>query len=398
MGRASGRALAPLGSATAKATGQMKGASARALSTASAAAGSAVARLGDEMPTLDLELAAPELPPRPCWLKCLCACPSACFSCVTCGCCPAACREPCRAAVARAMEVVSVRVSVTPALLLLSWGLLRGTIAALLDFMGVVAMIWTPIFSFVLPYAAVAMSLCALAAQAYFVSLPIARGLAHLAFELPEMVANAFDQLLVMLPNTLTALVVALGVPERLVTNIVKALFSPLQQALHEVMELIPNVDEVLPAWCKRATPLVPLVCGGLLTGLFFGQALVFLMVGMNGMGDFAILFCLMLCGLLAMMAVYADRIVPILLWLTETVINVVVQFLLRRVLAVEKLQRGIDMALRGVELGAKMAMAGASVGEGAIVRAAKPALDRASVPMLHGSLTKQINSGIASA
>lgn len=407
MGSKSARALGPVGAAAAGASTQAvakaSAAGTQAATAASAAGGSALKELGDRMPTIDLEAQAPTPPRRPCWLSCLCmclcACPRGCYACSTCACCPGPCRRPTRSAIVWLMEKVRVRVSVAPVLMVAGWGALRWAIAATLDFLGpVLAAPWRPLVSILLPYVAVCMALSAIVAQAYFVSLPIARGIAVLLQDLGDIIDYAFSELLEVLPNTISSLVVSIGVPERLVGRVVKVLFTPLRQALREVMALIPRVDEVFPAWSKRPTPLVPFLWAGLLTGLVFAQALVLLMAGMNGAGDAAIALGVLLCNVLGAFAVHADRIMPNLLWLVETVINVSVQFLMRRVLQVEKLQAGIDLALKGAEVGAKAVSAGAGAGEGAIVRAAKPVLDRASVKVLHGSLVKQINGGLASA
>ena len=51
-------------------------------------------------------------------------------------------------------------------------------------------------------------------------------------------------------------------------------------------------------------------------------------------------------CALLAYLAQHADEIVVLLLRLVERIINTLLQFLLRRVLLLDKLQAGIDMAV----------------------------------------------------
>jgi len=287
--------------------------------------------------------------------------------------------------------------SIIPGLLFVWWVALRVATTAVLAIMGPLGLVWAPILSLLFPYAAVVMALSALVTQAYFCCLPLGKGIAALIGDLGDVIEAAFTELVALLPKTISALLAGVGVPERFSSNVVKALFAPLQEGILQVINLIPRADEIFPEWAKEPYPLVPFIWAGLLTGLFCAQALMLITIGMSGKGDLAIVFSLLLCYLLGMLAFYADKIMPTLLWVIESVINTAVQFLLRKVIVVDKLQAGIDMAIRAVEFGAKAAELGAKVGEEAIVRAAKPTLDKASVPVLHGSLVKQINGGIGS-
>lgn len=66
---------------------------------------------------------------------------------------------------------------------------------------------------------------------------------------------------------------------------------------------------------------------------------------GPTGNGDLAILLCTLVCVQLAVLALKAGQIVRIVLAVVEGVINFLVQFLLRRVINVKKLQALLDAA-----------------------------------------------------
>mmetsp|Transcript_3706 Transcript_3706/g.10972 ORF Transcript_3706/g.10972 Transcript_3706/m.10972 type:complete len:436 (+) Transcript_3706:229-1536(+) len=383
VGSAGQGACAPIKQVMAR----MTGAGARGLSKATGAGKSGARLLSKSTGLSDLDLGLAK-PRRPCLCTCLCACCNACYFCCNCSCLPRSIGDHIRAGRQRIFDWLPFRVSLTPLALVLLWVAVRLAVSIALEVMGPLARIWLPILALLLPYAAVLFGLLGLVMQAYFVAMPLAQGIAKLVQDLADIVDFAFKELLALLPKTIAKLLSTMGVPDSLGGNVVKALFLPIQEALNQVMGLIPRVDEVFPAWSKKPWPLVPLIFGGLLFGLFTAQALMFLTLGMVGKGDAAVFFSFLLCAVLGALGWYADRILPILLWIVETVINVAIQFLLRKVVAVDKLQTGIDMAQRAVAHGAKIS---------ALRAVAKPALDRVSVPMSQGSLVKQIHGGAGS-
>jgi len=177
------------------------------------------------------------------------------------------------------------------------------------------------------PFAALGLAVPALVIQCYLVSFPLTAGLAGLAFDLAEAVDAAFA---------------ALG--SGIEAKVGAVLARPLTAAIDLVRGLLPDV-KALPPWVKEPRALSPVVFVLLLAGLVLLQVMPLLLLGLAGNGDLAIALCTLVCLQLAVVALKAGQIVRIVLACIETALNFVVQFLLRRVINVKKLQALLDAA-----------------------------------------------------
>mmetsp|Transcript_20406 Transcript_20406/g.46335 ORF Transcript_20406/g.46335 Transcript_20406/m.46335 type:complete len:500 (-) Transcript_20406:215-1714(-) len=250
---------------------------------------------------------------------------------------------PCTAMFKEKWSKIEVRVWFCPYVLIFFWTLIRIALASFLRFL-------RPLLGLFLPYVALVMSLITIVTQCWVISLPLAGSIASLLSQLQDLIDYAFSQMLDMIPKTLIKLLTTLKVPEFLAANLCKVLFMPLKEALGTVQKLIPRVDKILPTWVKEPKPLVPVIFVGLLVALFFGQLLLLLQMGtMVGSGDVEVLLCIFFCVILGKVGVYSRKIVTLLLSIIELVLNGIIQFLLRKVLVVEKLQKGIDMTVNAL-------------------------------------------------
>jgi len=346
------RALGPAGKSMGKVVGKAKGSLHAAAGSTAALASHAHTLLQRDSDVSDLEEGRMHSHRR--WRCCRLCAPSCSPSCDSYS-------GPGAEHLHRLRDNLAFRISVAPIALVVAWTLVRLVVGGL--HVGV-------ILAMLLPYLSVALSIVTLVAQSYLVSLPLARAVSGLLGQLAGIIDTSFRELLELLPRSITALLTALGIPEMLVGNFCKVLFLPLQEALNTVLHLMPRVDEIFPSWSKRPSPLVPIVCAGLLTGLVCAQVLLLLTLGMAGAGDVGVAICLGLCYAQAVLAKNADELLPLILGAVEGVINGTVQFLLRRVLMVDKLQAGIDMVIKAIpdpQIAARAMGKGArAVGKGA--------------------------------
>eukprot|EP00588_Corethron_pennatum_P008741 CAMPEP_0194273658 /NCGR_PEP_ID=MMETSP0169-20130528/6958_1 /TAXON_ID=218684 /ORGANISM="Corethron pennatum, Strain L29A3" /LENGTH=614 /DNA_ID=CAMNT_0039016677 /DNA_START=23 /DNA_END=1864 /DNA_ORIENTATION=+ len=218
--------------------------------------------------------------------------------------------KPCAMIIRKSWPDLRFRVSLCPVVLVLCWILIRISLATFLWFLA-------PLVNLFMPYIALGLSFVTILVQCWIISMPIASGIASLLSQLQGVIYFAFDEMLEMIPRNLTKMLKTLKVPNLIAVNLCKILFMPLKEALGTVKKLIPNVDKIFPSWMKEPKPLVPVIFVCLLTGLFFAQILVLMLMGtMIGTGDIEILVCISLCIGLGEIGKNANKVVPILLGL----------------------------------------------------------------------------------
>eukprot|EP00977_Amphora_coffeiformis_P012170 scaffold2992_cov214-Amphora_coffeaeformis.AAC.52 len=230
----------------------------------------------------------------------------------------------------------SYRVMVAPVLLFTSWILTLGISSSFLG----------PIWFFVdlaLPYLALGLSLVGLLVQSWVISLPLARSIINVLSQLQSIIDEAFLEMVDIVPSKISKLLLMLKIPGVAADNICRALFLPLKEVLKTILKIMPKVDEIVPANAKEPKPLAFAVFLGLLVALFFGQALMVLVMGTMLNGTMEIVLGVAICCALGALASYADNLVSLFLRLVEAIVNGIIQSLLRKLLPVSKLQRTLD-------------------------------------------------------
>jgi len=158
------------------------------------------------------------------------------------------------------------------------------------------------------------------------------------------MLEGAFDAMLQSLPDRLEALLAKFRLPEIVRKQLLGSLMALLKPALMQAWDLLPDAGEEMPPRWKEHRKLWPLVTALLLLGLFFGQALALLELGLFGAGDLCIVFALCIHGLLFYVALKADVAPPLVVRLVEKAYNVALQYTLHKLLDVEQLQKLLDV------------------------------------------------------
>jgi hypothetical protein len=230
------------------------------------------------------------------------------------------------------------RVWLVPVALLLVWMLLVTLISALFRYLPLPQ-------EFLLPYLALSLTIVAVVVQAWIVAMPIAIGIATLLSQLQSIIDVAFDNMVEVVPRKVTSLLVLLKIPNAVAENLGKLLFRPFREVLGTIYSIIPRVDDLVPPWAKEAKPLQPILFAGLLVALFFGQVLLVLNVGTMMDESVEIALGMALCALLGFLALRAGDLIPILVSVVETLLNILIQSLLRKLLPIAKLQQIIDTA-----------------------------------------------------
>ena len=194
------------------------------------------------------------------------------------------------------------------------------------------------------PFAAVGLAVPALIIQCYLVSFPLTAGLAGLAFDLVEAVDGAFAALSSGVEGTVARTLKPVHLPLAVEAKVGTVLARPCTAAIHIVRALLPD-PKALPPWVKNPRALSPLIFVLLLAALIVVQVMPLLLLGLAGNGDLAIVLCCLVCVQLAVVALKARQVVRLVLTCIEGGLNFTVQFLLRRVISMAKLQALLDAA-----------------------------------------------------
>lgn len=228
------------------------------------------------------------------------------------------------------------QVSLVPVVLLIGW-----------IFTGLFLSHFWIIEDLLLPYIALGLSALAIVLQSWIVSRPLAAGIVSLVSQLQGVIDAAFGEMMEVVPRKIAHVLKRLCVPPAAADNLCRALFAPVRQVLGTVYKILPNVDSIVPADRIQAQPVAVLVFFCLLVGLVLGQVMLILMMGSNINGSVEICLALTICILLGSVALEAHRIMVYVLALIESVVNLAIQFLLRKLLPVAKLQKSLDYVER---------------------------------------------------
>ena len=229
------------------------------------------------------------------------------------------------------------RVVLVPAFLVAAWVVGLAVVSPFETFL------LKPIIDLLLPKLALVLCAIAVLAQAWICSLPLASSLAKVLCQLQQIIDLACHDMTVSVPSKISKLLQVLKIPSVAADNLCRILFVPFGTVLATIFKIIPKIDTILPAKLKEPKPLVPIIFAGLLAGLFFGQVLLILTVGSMLNGTIEILVGVGLCLGMGWVATQAQNLVVVLIVILETVLNGTIQFLLRKLLPVSKLQKTID-------------------------------------------------------
>lgn len=189
------------------------------------------------------------------------------------------------------------------------------------------------------------MSVLTIVLQAYATSFPLTGSIALLAIQLSDIVDAAFVSMDERLRESLRRSVVPMRLPSAVEARVVAALHKPPASAISVVRGLLPDFATMLPQSLKTGSTLAPIMFVLLLCLLVMLQVFPFLMFGLAGNGDLVILMCLGVCAALAQLALASSQVLALAVGLVEAIINFLIQYLLRKVLNVRRLQAFLDLA-----------------------------------------------------
>lgn len=195
------------------------------------------------------------------------------------------------------------------------------------------------------PYVALTMAVSTIILQAYAVAFPLTAAFALLAIQLGEIIDAAFAAMDEHLRASLRRSVAPMRLPRGAEDRIVHILHLPPATAVTVVRSLLPDFETLLPQSFKSGRTLAPIVFVLLLCMLIVIQVVPVLMLGLAGNGDLLIWLCTTICFVLAQLAVSAPRVLELAVRFVEALANGLVQYLLRKVLNVKRLQALADVA-----------------------------------------------------
>lgn len=227
------------------------------------------------------------------------------------------------------------RVALVPVLLIFTWVFAYTTFSKFI------------LKDLILPFVALGLSALAIVVQSWIVAFPMAAGISSILSQLQAIIEVAFDEMVRVVPRKIAQLFLVLKVPAAAADNLCRVLFIPFGEVLGTIFKIIPRVDDLVPPRVKDPRYLAPLVFAALLVALVLGQILLLLTMGSMVNGTVEVLLGFVISVVLAVLALYADQIVPLLLQFVEFLLNTIIQGLLRKLLPIAKLQKTIDYTER---------------------------------------------------
>jgi len=195
------------------------------------------------------------------------------------------------------------------------------------------------------PYAALGLAIVTLGAQCYSAAIPLAGSIYLLAVELGDIVDAAFEQMCNSISFAVKASLSVMGLPPPVEAKVVSAVARPPIIAINIVRGLMPDFGALFPPSWRDGNTLSPIMFVILLVALILLQALPLMLFGLAGSGDLVIYMCMLICCLIATLALNAHKVIQIVIAIFEGVINFLLQFLLRRIINVRALQALLDLA-----------------------------------------------------
>ena len=194
-------------------------------------------------------------------------------------------------------------------------------------------------------FAALSLSLPVIVAQCYAIAFPLTGAIALLALQIGEIVDAAFVGMQDSAKASIRVSLAVVKLPEPIETRLVTLLMKPLETAINVVRGLMPNFGTLFPESWRSGGTLAPIMFVLLLGLLILAQVVPLLMLGLAGTGDLAILMaCAIQIGM-GLVALNAHRVLELAVAAIQFVINTTLQFLLRRVINVRRLQMLADAA-----------------------------------------------------
>ena len=195
------------------------------------------------------------------------------------------------------------------------------------------------------PFVALTMTMPIIFAQTYAAAFPLTGAIALLAIQLGDLIDGAFAAMDERLRASLLRSVASLALPPAVEARVVAIMYQPPATAIRVVRSLLPDFGALFPLSFRRGSTLAPLVFVFLLLVMLAAQLLPLMMLGLAGNGDLAIVLGVAVCVCLARLALAAASVLELLVWLIERIVNGLVQYLLRKVLSVRRLQALLDVA-----------------------------------------------------
>lgn len=233
---------------------------------------------------------------------------------------------------------IATRVTLVPAGLILLWIFTISVASSLIRPL-------RSLMDLFLPKVALVFSVMAIVGQCWICAIPLAISLASIISQLQVIIDAAFEEMTAVVPSQISKILLKLKIPTVAAEKLCTILFAPFSSVLATIFKIIPKVDSLIPPKVKDPKPLAPFVFIGLLFGLFFAQVLMVLLVGSMLNGSTEILLGSALCWALGWVALQAGNLMPIILQGMETILNTMIQSLLRKLLPISKLQKTIDTA-----------------------------------------------------